>query len=435
MFVDNFIPGQGLDYRGQSYKGGIVDNMVSGGQINFDPGMRRPYIDRDGHLAVTVNTGRWTTNRGQRVPLREHRRVSDLIQNGMMLPIPTTNATSLRKEEWIELDRVVLRAARYRLIAWADLAASNSYGGFNGMSKMILEHETMSDPGEAIVDMDGLTDGRTDSPVFQLQGLPLPITHSDFWFDARRLAISRNTGTPLDTTMGEAAGRRVAESIEKVTIGNTTSVTYGGASTQVGGYGRASTVYGYINFPARLTKTNLVTPTGSNAASTLNDVLGMMDQMRLNKFFGPFMLYHSNDWDKYMDNDYILTGGNVATQTLRERLKAVSGIQDVKRLDFLFASLTNPQGIALNTLGPGTENLTTQTLSKVGIAAGANPFTLILIQMTPDVVRAVNGMDITTVQWESVGGMRLNFKVMCIQVPQVRADFYGNCGILHATTQ
>jgi hypothetical protein len=53
--------------------------------------------------------------------------------------------------------------------------------------------------------------------------------------------------------------------------------------------------------------------------------------------------------------------------------------------------------------------------------------------MTPDVARAVDGMGITTVQWESQGGMRLNFKVMCIQVPQIRADFYGNCGLLHFT--
>jgi hypothetical protein len=38
------------------------------------------------------------------------------------------------------------------------------------------------------------------------------------------------------------------------------------------------------------------------------------------------------------------------------------------------------------------------------------------------------------VQWETVGGMRLNFKVMAIQVPQIREDFNGNCGICHATT-
>jgi hypothetical protein len=54
--------------------------------------------------------------------------------------------------------------------------------------------------------------------------------------------------------------------------------------------------------------------------------------------------------------------------------------------------------------------------------------------MTSDVARAINGMDITTVQWETQGGMRVNFKVMAIQVPQIRSDFNGRTGIVHATT-
>ena len=53
--------------------------------------------------------------------------------------------------------------------------------------------------------------------------------------------------------------------------------------------------------------------------------------------------------------------------------------------------------------------------------------------MTPDVCRAVNGMDITTVQWESSGGMRINFKVMAIQVPQLFTDYNRRTGIVHGT--
>jgi hypothetical protein len=390
-------------------------------EVRFDPGLMRPYYDERGRKMVTVNTGRREYNeKTKRVePVYEAARIKDLVDNGIQSPV--FNATALRKEEWIMLDTQVLRAARYRLRAWADLAAANSFGGFNGMAKMILEHETMSDPGEAVQDMDALTSGRTDAPLFQLQGLPLPITHSDFFFSSRRLAISRNSGTPLDTTMGEAAGRRVAETIEKNTIGIQTGITYGGNSTQVGGYGRTSQVYGYTNFTNRQTFTTLTAPTagGWAASTTLKNVLAMRDQLYLNKFYGPFMLYHSNDWDQYMDNDYILTGGNVATQTLRERLKSIEGIMDVRRLDFLFAA----QPAASK--GPGGELLTITATS---------PFTLLLVQMTPDVCRAVNGMDITTVQWESIGGMRLNFKVLCIQVPQLRADYYGNCGICHGTT-
>ena len=66
--------------------------------------------------------------------------------------------------------------------------------------------------------------------------------------------------------------------------------------------------------------------------------------------------------------------------------------------------------------------------------ADSHAYTLLLVQMTPDVARAVVGMDMTVVQWPSMGGLRLNFKVMSIQVPQLRADYNGQCGIMHART-
>jgi hypothetical protein len=40
----------------------------------------------------------------------------------------------------------------------------------------------------------------------------------------------------------------------------------------------------------------------------------------------------------------------------------------------------------------------------------------------------------TTVQWEEQGGLLLNFKIMAIMVPQLRADHNGNTGIVHGTS-
>ena len=380
MYVDYILNGQGH---------GAVGETMAG--CRFDPGLLRPYVDERGRKCVTVNTGRtrYDQKTSSYVPVHEKALVSEMIANG--IPIPVANATSLRKDEWIQLDTVVLRAARQRLRAWSDLAGANSFGGFNGMSKLILEHETMSDPGEAVVDMDGLTEGRTDAPKFQLEGLPLPITHSDFWFSSRRLSVSRNTGTPLDTTMGEAAGRRVAEMIEKTLIGTVTGATYGIAAD----YNRAPTVFGYTNFPDRITKTDMTVPDGTNGTTILSDFLSCRDLLYDNNFYGPFMVYTSTDWDQFLDDEFKTN----SDKSLRERLLSIDGVTGIRRLDFL-----------------------------------TNTFTVLWVQMTPDVARAVNGMDITTVQWESVGGMRLNFKVMAIQVPQIRADYNGNTGFLHATT-
>ena len=408
-YLDNYVPHRQKGFEDMRYRGGVDDpNWLN---------LRRPYWDRNGRAAVTVNTGRTTLVKGEQVPILEHVLIRDVV-NEMGMTSPVLNATTLRKEEWIELDRRVIKAARFRMRAWPDLAASNTFGGFNGMSKMILEHETMADAGEAIVDMDGLTEGRTDTPRFQLEGLPLPITHSDFWYDSRRLGVSRNSGTPLDMVMGENAGRRVAESIEKVTIGVDTGITYGGNSTQVGGYGRTSAVYGYLNFPPRLTYNTITIPAGTNPEATLNDVNAMMEALATNKFYGPFILYHSTDWTKWLNNDYaraVVGATSIATNmTLRQRLLGIEGIQDVRRLDFL-----RPTASA--------------TGDPAAIAA-SHAYTMILVQMTSEVCRAVDGMGLTTIQYETVGGMKLNFKVMAINVPQLFADFSGNVGILHGRT-
>ena len=63
------------------------------------------------------------------------------------------------------------------------------------------------------------------------------------------------------------------------------------------------------------------------------------------------------------------------------------------------------------------------------LAAG----TLLLYQLTDDVIRVVMGMDLTPVEWSVEGGMALNFKTMAIMVPQPRCDYDGRCGIITST--
>jgi Family of unknown function (DUF6260) len=369
MAQELFVPGM------PTASGGVGERLLA---VGGDTAILRPYIAEDGRSYVTMNTG--TTSDGK--PKYE--------------AVPTTNAATLRKDEWATFDRVVLKAARQRLRAWSDLRAANTYGGFDGMSSMVLEHETMSDPGEAFVDFDGLTEGRRDAPKFELNGLPLPITHSPFWFSSRRLMISRKMGQPLDSVMAEAAGRRVAEEIEKTLIGTVTGKSL--SPTNVSEYSATPKVYGYTNFPHRITKTNFTAPTtgGWTPAVYVAELLDMIESLNTAGFYGPFMCYHSTNLTKYMDQDY---SGAKGDNLMRDRIRKIDQITDVRRLDYL------------------TTNNTT-----------------LLVQMTPDVCRAVNGMDITTVQWESMGGMRVDFKVMAIQVPQLRADINGKTGIAHGTT-
>jgi len=334
-------------------------------QNNFDVRSLRPYIGKDGRSYITVNQG------------------------GILKAAPVQNATAtLRKDDWKILDDAIVKVSKPRLKAVGDLrAAGLTFTIPNGMGKTVLETETMSDIGPASVSMDGLRENANDRPVFELSNLPLPIIHKDFQFSARQIMASRNGGSPLDTTSAELAARRVAEEAEKLLLGNSTvadQYSFGGG-----------VLYGYTDLPCAITSETLTCPTSSGwtGETFLGEILSMIVALYANYHYGPYMLYCAPAWDQYLDNDFKAA----SDKTLRNRVKEVSSIIDVRTLDYL------------------------------------TDYDIVLVQMTSDVVREVIGMDITTVEWDTTGGLQKNFKIMAILVPQLRCDQDDNSGILYAS--
>lgn len=383
----------------------VVDpSQLSG---SWDAGLRRPYLAKNGQAYVDVTTGFEAVkdangatvhnSSGDTVYQRqvEPQKVSDRVRLGMPV-LHVDNATALTKDQWVRIDATVMKAARRRQRAWADLRAANTFGGFDGMSTPILEYEMVNDPGEAVVDMEGLAEGRGFAPQFSRVGLPLPITHSDFYLAERFLAVSRSKGQAQDLLRAEMAAERVSESIEQTCIGTITGLTYGDQTDYLTDRNR---VYGYTNFPARGTKNDLTAPSATNGTTQISEILEMIEVSYGNNFYGPFMLYCSTNYDKFMDNDLKAE----SDKTVRQRIREIDSITDVRRLDYLTGDV------------------------------------LILVQMTADVAEAVNGAEITTVQWDTKGGMQRNFKVMGIQVPRLRSAIKSGTsdqvsGITHGTT-
>jgi hypothetical protein len=382
---------------GQFKGSGVVGQTM--GQVRFDPGLMRPMLNSRGQPYCTVNTGRTKVNNqtGLPEPVYKAVLVKDLQERGINSPV--FNAASLPKDAWLYLDRAIMDAVRLELKAWNDLAASSRVGGFNAMATLTYEYQSMNDPGEALKDMDGLSPARTDRPLFDLKSLPLPITHADFWFSEREIAVSRNTGRPLDTTMAKVMARRIAELVEKTVIGVEAGLAYGPTSVSDTRYTGTSKIYGYTNFPYRVTKTDLNTPTGTNPDAVMTDVLEMVQTMQDNGFNGPWILYHSTAYSRYLNDDYFRSGSTSAVRSVRERIMEIEGIQDIRRLNYLTSG-----------------------------------YQMILVQMTPEVAQAIDGMGITTIQWDSRGGFQKNFKIMAIQEPLLRAPYNGVTGIIHGTT-
>jgi uncharacterized linocin/CFP29 family protein len=290
---------------------------------------------------------------------------------------------TLRKDEWIQMDNAVIQIAKNRLKFVADVRRRGlQYTIPNGMGKTVLQSQNVSDISGANISMDGLKQGENDRQHFDIENLPLPIIHKDWFMSTRELATSRNSGSPLDTAMAEGAGRAVAEEVEKLFLGLSPTYTYGGG-----------TIYGLLNTPHRITKV-LTNPTagGWKPKTLVTEVLQMKELSQQAFHYGPWALYASPAWDVYLDSDYSDDKGD---NTLRERLGKLTGVEGVTTLDFLTG------------------------------------YQMILCQMSSENIRAVVGMEIMNLQWDTNGGLQKNFKTMCIIVPQFRADQNDNTGIVH----
>jgi hypothetical protein len=360
-----------LDYIGNGLSQGEVANQfMAGGRI--DPGNLRPFFNPlDNKIYVSVYAGG---------DVNKPESYKTLCVNAAPQPIQANG--TLRRDEWKALDQAVLKISDTRLNGVQDLITNNlTFNLGNAMGTTVLESHSISDAMEADLTMDGITRSKGDRVKYGTLYLPIPIIHVDYEINARVLAASRNMGNALDTDNAERAARKVSEKLESMLFTDT-SYTFGGG-----------TIYSYMNHPQRNTVTlsENWNAAGKTAAEILADVIAMKQASIDAKHYGPWMLYIPTAYETVLDGDYDTTTSN--GRTIRQRILEIEGIQGIKVVDTLTAN------------------------------------NVLLVQMTSDVVRLVRGMGITNVEWSTEGKMVTNYKVMTIQVPQIRADQANNSGI------
>lgn len=344
---------------------------------NFDPRIMRRYITNGGQTAIDQSFGFGAD--GKEIVR------SVVLQNA---------SATLRRDEWLAIDRAVVEAARPRLRFIQDMrSAGLTYPLTNALGKSMLMYERQSNISGAQISMDGLRKGDADRPVYDSEIMPLPLIHKDFHFSTRQINTSRNGDTPLDTTTAAMAGQMVAEEAEKLALGILPSYSYGGGS-----------VFGLLNYPKRISlpianpwKADGSRSTAWTPAGFKQEIIQMKRRMLDNKKYGPYVIYHSTDWDDLLDDDYNSgTAGTTNSITTRERIMKIDGITGFRSSDFL------PKQ------------------------------TMVMLQMDSTTIQLIDGMDITTIQWQSEGGFQVNFKVIAMILPRLKSDYYNTTGIVHA---
>lgn len=309
-----------------------------------------------------------------------------LLQSGFNINALRTNDT-LRKDEWKLYDTAIVQIAKARLIGVNDLMSRGlSMKLNNALGVTRVEWENDTDLTPASVSMSGIQRSQDDRVEYSLTGIPVPIIHKDWTLNVRQLEASRKTGQPLDTTMAQKAGRVVAEAIE--------SMLWNGYT----GLGSNNTIYGYLNAQYRNTASISVSwatdPTTDAAIGSkiMADVLVMIGKAQADHMYGPYMLYVPINVMTNMGNDFKAN----SDRSILERIQAIEGIAGVKAT----ANLSN---------------------------------SVVLVQLTPDVIQMIDGIQPTMVQWDSHGGMVTNFKILSIMLPRTRNDSEQQSGIVHGS--
>jgi uncharacterized linocin/CFP29 family protein len=310
-----------------------------------------------------------------------------LLLNGMNVDALRTLAV-LQIDEWKLIDTAVVTAARERLVAARDLIERGlTLNVPNALGITVVTHQTRSDMQPAEVSMDGVTRGNRDRLTFGTVNTPLPIIHQDFQLTARVLEASRRQGIPLDTSTAEEAARSVAERIEDMVVnGIPAGATFGFGS-------ESATLQGYTNKTGRNTVSlaNDWDASGVDGEDILDDVLAMISAAHVDLMFGPYILYVPSNYWVGLQDDFKAN----SDKTILQRLREVDGITDIKVSEKL-----------------ADDNV-------------------VLVQMLKSNVDIVLGMEPTTLEWPSEGGMVLNYKVMAIMVPRIKHTKDGKSGIVH----
>lgn len=283
---------------------------------------------------------------------------------------------TLREDETVQIEEALTRVARRDLRAVARLRATGLTKSLRNIGVTSFEFDRVSPVGEATQSMSILNLGDKDLVEFSRSSIPVPVTASQFQMDARMQAAGNTLGEGVDTTNVEEHTRAVAEKLEDTLVN--------GSAVVLGGNG----LPGYTNFASRetLSFSDAAWPSASNIGSAIDDVIAARTALRENGFTGPYDLYLPANFDAVLDKDY----DSHTVRTLRERLLAIDGVNNVE------------------------------------IVPALPDDNVLLVQMTSSVVQLAVGQDITTVTWDTYGGLAMHWAILAVMAPALKAAFARN---------
>jgi len=293
--------------------------------------------------------------------------------------------SSLRKDEWEELDSTVFKAARQSQVILNDLRSKGLVKPvpFEAVVSQWNKSSEVTAAQESLMGEGGGNRGQVD---YKLSGVPVPVIFKDFNIPRRALLASRKMGSGLDFDTAFESAMAVSERREQIIID--------GSTLRLG----SSILYGLTNH------TDLLTDTAANygggdwgtAANITPTITGMINAVSAitNRFSGPYHVYIARTQYNQAALSFPSSDNN---STYIDRILSIASIDKVSVADFL--------------------------------ADGE----VLIVQMTQNVIDYVEAYDVQLVEWASGDGMTSQFKIMAVGAPRIKSDYAGRIGAVLAT--
>lgn len=291
------------------------------------------------------------------------------------------NASTVPKDVWGEWDREGIEIQRDVLAVFNDLS---SLSRSLPIGKLVHHYQTISDSSEVNISMDGRGKAKTDQPVVNYVGTPVPIIDSTFSFGWRQMASMQSEGQSLDPAARNNAMRKIAEKMEDLVINGDAAIDVGGAK-----------IYGLRTLPTRNTGTTALDLNGATGAQWVEVVKDVIEKLHADNFYTPVTIYlNYADWFYASVTDYVTN----YPKTILARLLEIAGVAAIV---------------------PASKVPTNEVLG---------------VCKRSDVVQILTEMPMTVRPI-----MRLRpeddyvFNVMAAVAPEFKADYAGQCGIVQLT--
>lgn len=296
--------------------------------------------------------------------------------------------STLRYDEWEDLDRIVVETGKELLVGVMDLRNAPGLLRTVSIATSIALYNRRSAMPPSTLSMNPLDDGVSGRVDYGLAGTPVPFAFNDFQLDIRTLTASRLIGEGLDLEQGAEAAYQVALTWETLLFNGTPAIAIADR------VGTINTIYGYKTHPDR--NTGLAVGDWGHATTgyinAINTIQAMKLALRRDRYYGPYWLYvNDENWTDI---------GSINTITDRR-------VIDVIRADPELSGVKN---------SPRLDN-----------------GEIIMVDPKVRSVQWVEGAMIRPVEWDEKGALGTNYRVIGAGAPLIKSTSEGQCGVAHFT--